>query len=743
MDFRNSESWTAARRRAAAPGMTRRQFVKVTTVAGAGLTLVIVLPGCSPKSGGIVARSGIVMPFVHIDPDDTVTVICKHLEAGQGVWTGLTAIVAEELDAAWSQMHVADAPAKVPMYGNLAFNPKGLVQGTGGSTSVANSWMQLRQAGATARTMLVRAAAKRWHVAPENITVKEGVVSHPASGRKASFGELADGAARMPVPPHVKLKDPDQFTLIGRRDLPRLDARDKSEGKERYAIDVMLPGMMTAVVLRSPRFGGKVKSFDASKAKAVQGVVDVVEIPSGVAVVGRDTWSAKKGRDLLAVSWDDSTAEKRGTAQLVEDFRRLASSKEALTAAERGNVDTALEHAQKRIEADFEFPYLAHAPMETLTAVCRLSQDACEIWAGCQFQTVDQANAAKVTGLKPHQVSINTLAAGGTFGRRANFESDYIVEVASIAKATGGRYPVRLIWTREDDVQHGKYRPLNLHRIAAGVSREGKVAYRQRVVGQSIMAGAPWGGPKGVDPSAVEGNAAEEYDLEQVSITWSDPKAGIPVLWWRSVGHTHMAFSKEVIIDELAEAAGQDPVAFRLALLTGHPRQAGVLKLAAEKAGWDKPFPRGKGRGRGVAVHHSFNTAVAQVAEVTISGNDIRVDRVVCAVDCGIAVTPEIIEAQMQSAIGYGLSAALWGAITLTEGRVDQTNFDNYRVARINEMPKVEVYIVPSTAAPTGVGEPGTPPIAPAVANAVRAATGIRIRRLPFDLGTARREQRA
>jgi isoquinoline 1-oxidoreductase beta subunit len=380
--------------------------------------------------------------------------------------------------------------------------------------------------------------------------------------------------------------------------------------------------------------------------------------------------------------------------------------------------------------------------METLTAVCRLSPDHCEIWAGCQFQTIDQENAAKATGLEPHQVAINTLAAGGTFGRRANFESDYIVEVASIAKATGGRYPVRLIWTREDDIEHGRYRPLNLHRITAGIGPGDKVAFRQHVVGQSIMARAPWGAPRGVDPTAVEGNAADEYDLQNVSITWSDPKVGIPVLWWRSVGHSHMAFSKEVIIDELAEAAGKDPVAFRLALLGTHPREAAVLELAAEKAGWARPFPRGNGRGRGVAVHKSFNSVVAQVAEVTVSGNDIRVDRVICAVDCGIAVTPGVIEAQMQSGIGYGLSAALWGAITLTDGRVDQSNFDNYRVVRINEMPKIEVYIVPSTNAPTGVGEPGTPPIAPAVANAVRAATGIRLRRLPFDLAAARREQK-
>jgi isoquinoline 1-oxidoreductase beta subunit len=540
------------------------------------------------------------------------------------------------------------------------------------------------------------------------------------------------------------LKDPAQFTLIGRGHLPRLDSRDKSSGRQKYAIDVMLPGMMTAVVMRPPRFGGRVASFDASKAKAVPGVVDVVEIPRGVAVVGRDLWSAKKGREALHVTWDESAAEKRGTTELLAEYRKLAAGHEALTAAQRGDADAALGRAHKVIHADFEFPYLAHAPMEPLTAVCRLSPDRCEIWAGCQFQTVDQMNAAKMTGLEPHQVTIQTLAAGGSFGRRANFASDYIAEVASIAKATGGRYPVRLIWTREDDITGGRYRPLNLHRIAAGVGRDGKVAYRQRVVGQSIMADSPFGAPKGVDSSAIEGNAAEEYDLEHVSITWSKPDVGVPVLWWRSVGHTHMAFSKEVIIDELAEAAGEDPVAFRLRLLGNHPRHAAVLRLVAEKAGWQQPFAGGKGRGRGVAVHESFGSVVAQVAEVTVSGNDIRVDRVVCAVDCGIAVTPDVVVAQMQSGIGYGLSAALWGEITLTGGRVDQSNFDGYRVMRINEMPKVvEVHIAPSTSSPSGVGEPGTPPIAPAVANAVRMATGIRLRRLPFDLAAARKERKA
>jgi isoquinoline 1-oxidoreductase beta subunit len=749
MYFRQTDIEQVAARGGGTPAeLTRRQFLKLTTVAGSGLTLGIVLPGCGrgPLGGAGVAGSTshpLAIPFVRVAPDNTVTVICKHVEAGQGVWTGLPAIVAEELDASWEQMRVESAPAEVPAYQNMAFVPLGVhAQFTGGSTAVANSWEQLRHAGATARAMLVAAAAQEWRVPPGEIIVSEGVLSHAAAGRQATFGELAGSAARQAVPATVRLKDPAGFRIVGREKLPRLDSRDKSTGKQQFAIDVKLPGMMTAVVMRPPRFGGKVSSFDATKAKAVPGVADVVQIPRGVAVVGRDMWSARKGREALSVTWDESAAEKRGTAELMKEYRALGRGKEAVTVAQRGDVDAVLAHAAQRVEGEFEFPYLAHAPMEPLTAACRLSPDKCEIWAGCQFQTADQANAAAAAGLKPEQVTIHTLAAGGTFGRRANFESDYIAEVASIAKATGGKYPVRLIWTREDDITGGRYRPLNYHRVSAGIGKDGKIAYRQRIVGQSILAGTPFATvmvKNGVDPTAVGGSAAEQYDLEHVNVSWSETKVGVPVLWWRSVEHTHMAFSKEVIIDELAQAAGQDPIAFRLALLGKHPRHVGALKLAAEKAGWDRPFPKEKGRGRGVAVQESFGSVVAQVAEVTVSGDKISVDRVVCAVDCGIAVTPDVVKAQMQSGIGYGLSAALYGRITLTDGHVDQNNFHQYQVLRINEMPRlIEVYIVPSTNPPSGVGEPGTPPIAPAVANAVRAASGIRLHTLPFDLAAAR-----
>jgi len=720
--------------------LDRRDFLKITTLAGSGLTLGVVLPGCAAPAPPAAPLS---MPFVRIDPDNTVTVFSKHLEAGQGVWTGLPAIVAEELDAAWGQMRVESAPAQVPLYQNLAFVPLGVhAQFTGGSTAVANSWQQLREAGATARAMLVAAAAKYWSVPAAEVTVSDGVIAHAASRHKATLGELAGLAAKQPVPTSVKLKDPASFRIVGKEKLPRLDAKSKSTGQQQYAIDVMLPGMMTAVVMRPPRFGGKVRSFDASKAKAVAGVVDVVEIPRGVAVVASDMWSAKKGREALSVEWDESAAEKRGTKQLLKEYRELARGKDAVLVVESGDTDAALAHAAHRVAGEFEFPYLAHATMEPLTAVCSLGADKCEIWAGCQMQTADQAAAAAIAGLKPEQVVIHTLAAGGTFGRRATPDSDFVSEVTSIAKATGGKYPVRLIWTREDDIMGGRYRPMNFHRIEAGIGKDGSIAWRQRLVGQSIIIGTPFEAvmvKNGIDPTAVGGNAAEEYDLDHAHISWNGPKVGVPVLWWRSVENTHTAYSKEVMIDELALAGGQDPVAFRLAHLGKHPRHVAALKLAAEKAGWDQPFEKSGGRGRGVAVHESFGTVVAQIAEVRVVGDKLTVDRVVCAVDCGIAVTPDVVRAQMQSAIGYGLSAALTGKITLTDGHVDQSNFHQYTVLRLPDMPRtIEVYIVPSTNPPSGVGEPGTPPIAPAVANAVRDAAGIRLHTLPFDLAAAR-----
>jgi isoquinoline 1-oxidoreductase beta subunit len=667
--------------------------------------------------------------FVRIGADNSVTVISKHIEMGQGTYTGLATILAEELDADWSQVRVEGAPADAKLYNNLKWGP---MQGTGGSSAVANSYDQLRKAGAAARAMLVAAAADTWHVPASEITVANGVVSSKG-GRKATFGELAEKAATMPVPPDPKLKDPKQFRLIGKH-VPRKDSKAKTNGSAQFTADVKLPGMLTAVVAHPPVFGAKVASFDASKAKAIRGVVNVVQIPSGVAVLGNDFWSAKRGRDALVVQWDESGAPKLGSVELLAQYKELAA-KPGKPTQNLGDVENGFKGAAKTLDATFEFPYLAHATMEPMNCVMQLKDGGCEVWNGEQFQTVDQGNIAKVLGLPPEQVKINMLYAGGSFGRRANPHSDYVVEAAQIVKAVGGSAPIKLQWTREDDTRAGHYRPMYYHALRAALDGKGNiVAWQHRIVGQSILTGTPMAAmmKDGIDPTSVEG-ANIPYSVPNLRVELHTTEGSVPVQWWRSVGSTHTAFSTEVFIDELAAAAGKDPVAFRRAMLDKHPRHRAVLDLAAAKAGWGTALP--KGRARGIAVAESFETVVAQVAEITLLDNGgFRVDRVVCAVDCGLAVNPDVIRAQMEGGIGYGLSAALHGAITLKDGRVEQSNFHDYRPLRINEMPRVEVHIVPSTEAPTGVGEPGVPPIAPAVANALAAATGQWLRNPPLRL---------
>jgi isoquinoline 1-oxidoreductase beta subunit len=644
-------------------------------------------------------------------------------------------LVAEELDADWSQIRVEGAPADASRYNNLFM---GTMQGTGGSTAMANSFEQMRKAGATARAMLVVAAAQRWKVGPESIHVKDGMVMHAASGRKASFGQLAEQAAKLPVPTEVKLKDPKDFIYIGKR-VPRKDTSEKITGRAIFTQDVRLPGMLTALVAHPPRFGAKVKTFDASKARAVPGVVDVVGIPNGVAVLAKDFWSAKTGREALTVEWDETHAFTLGSPEILAQYKELA--KQPGTIARRdGDAEGALGTAAKRLEAAYEFPYLAHATMEPMNCVVRLRPSICEVWNGEQFQTADQAAVAATVGLKPEQVKLHMLYAGGSFGRRANPHSDYLVEAAAIAKAIRGRAPVKLVWTREDDMQAGYYRPMYYHGLKAGLDANGKVvAWQHRIVGQSILTGTLFEGAmvkNGVDATSVEGAATLPYTIPNLTVDLHSPKLPVPVQWWRSVGSTHTAFSTETFIDEVAVAAGRDPVELRRALLDKHPRHRAVLELAAAKSGWGTPLPKGadgERRGRGVALHESFHTFVAQVAEVTVKPDgSYRVDRVVCAVDCGIAVNPDVIRAQMEGGIGFGLAPVLHSAITLKEGVVEQANFDSYVPLRIDEMPAVEVHIVESQENPTGVGEPGTPVIAPAVANALYAATGKRVRRLPI-----------
>jgi len=727
------------------PPVDRRTFLKVVGLSGAGFMI-----GCgrgedtAPVAGsaggtatgadaGTAAGEEIATgPFIRIGTDNTVTVIVKHLDKGQGVTTGLPTIVAEELDAAWSQMQAEFAPADASLYNNLAFGP---MQGTGGSTSIANSWMQLRKAAAGAKAMLVGAAAAEWQVPAGEITVSKGVVSHAASGRSATFGELALAAADITPPADPPLKDPADFTLIGTK-VPRLDSAAKTDGSLEFTMDLTRPGMLVALVAHAPRFGAKVKSFDATAAKAVAGVTDVVEIPRGVAVVADSYWSAQKGREALTVEWDESAAEKRGSEELFAEYEAKAKE-DGLAARDDGDAPGALGAAENVVRREYRLPFLAHATMEPMDCVVELADGGCRIWTGSQIQTIDQNIAARILGLQPEQVEINTLFAGGSFGRRAVPDSDYVADAVAVAKAIEGRAPVKLIWTREDDMRAGRYRPMSYHVLEGALDGDGKpAAWRHQAVIQSFMKGTAFAGmmQDGIDPSAVEGSRDLPYAIPNLRVDWHPFDNGVPTLWWRSVGHTQNGFVTEVFIDELATAAGRDPVELRRELLAGHPRHLAVLELAAEKAGWGEDL--GANRGRGVAVHKSFGTYVAEVADVTIADDgSFSVDRVVCAVDCGIAINPDVIRAQMEGGIAYALSAALREEITLEDGRVQQDNFDNYRPLRIDEMPTVEVHIVASGEAPTGVGEPGVPPLAPAVANAVFAATGERTYRLPFVRG--------
>ncbi len=684
--------------------------------------------------------------FLRIDLQGVVTVIAKHLEMGQGSYTGLATLLAEELDADWSKVRVEGAPANTALYANLTLG----FHATGGSSAIANSFEQMRKAGATARAMLVRAAAERWQVPATEIHVSKGILSHPGSGRSAGFGEVAAAAASLPIPSEIVLKKPEQFTLIGNPRTRRTDSQSKTDGSAIFTQDMKLPGMLVAASAHPTRYGATVNSVNAAAAMAIPGVVGVVQFPAsprgqaGVAVLARDTWTAFQGRNALDIVWNDSTVFRAGSADILTAYQDTAGKAGPVWRKE-GDVAAALSGARTVIEAEYCVPYVAHAPMEPMNCLVKLSADGCEIWNGEQWQTDDQAAVAQRLGLPVERVTIHQLYAGGSFGRRANPAADYLLEAVSIAKAaqeSGIDAPVKLVWTREDDMRGGNYRPTYLHRARLGLDDAGAlIAWHHRVVGQSIVMGTKFEGlvKDGVDPISVEGCAAP-YDIPNLQIELHTPTATenpITVQWWRSVGHSHTAFATECLIDEAAAAAGQDPLAFRRKLLTKHPRHRNVLELAAEKAGWSQPLPPGapgERRGRGIAVHQAFNTIVAQVAEVTVTRDGrFKVDRIVCSVDCGIVVNPDIVKAQMEGGIGFGLGTALHSSITFRDGETEQTNFDGFRVLRIDEMPQVEVHIVASTEHPTGVGEPSVPPVAPAVTNALFAATGRRARHLPLS----------
>jgi isoquinoline 1-oxidoreductase beta subunit len=718
--------------------LTRRAALKGV----AGLVIGFYLPfsahgqSGSARPSGADARSVTFAPnaFIRIGTDDLVTVLIKHIEFGQGPFTGLATLVAEELDADWAQMRAEHAPSNPALYKNFLLG----MQGTGGSTAIANSYDQMRKAGATARTMLVQAAANLWNTPLSEIVIDRGVLRHPATGREGRFGQFAAAAAELSVPEDAPLKQPASFRLIGREGaVKKLDVPEKTNGKAQFAIDNYAPGMLTVVVGRSPRFGGKVASFDATAARSIPGVVDVKQLPTGVAVYAEGMWPALKAREALHIAWDDTTAEMRNSQQMIEEYRALARG-HGITVAARGDAEAVLAKAGKVIEAEFAFPYLAHAPMEPLDGFLHWDGERARARFGCQLQTGDHNMIASILGLPVEGVEIETMLAGGSFGRRGQADMHLAAELARAAKAIGPGHPVKLMWTREDDIRGGYYRPLFLHRLRGAVSGATIVAWAHRIVGQSIVKGTPYESmiiKDGIDPLSVEGARDIPYDIADFRCELHTTEAAVPVLSWRSVGHTHTGYAVECFVDELLQAAGKDPVAGRLEMMGDAPRAAGALRAVAMLAGWSGPGPVDK-RARGVAVVECFGTYVAQIAEVSLGDGDRpRVHKVWCAVDCGVAVNPDVIRAQMEGGIGFGLGHVLFAEVTIEAGRPLQGNFDTYRSLRIDEMPEVEVVIVRSAENPTGVGEPGVPPIGPAVANAMAALGLERPRRLPMVRG--------
>jgi isoquinoline 1-oxidoreductase beta subunit len=719
--------------------VSRRAVLKAGALASTGLVLGFVVPGArrfalaqAPEGGGTPPPLKPTLPapnaFLRIAPDDSVTILLAHSEMGQGIWTALPMLVAEELECDWSRVKVEHAPA-APAYAHTGFG----IQATGGSTSVWTEFDRYRQVGALARDMLVRAAAERWKVDASTCQVASGIVS--SGHRSARFGELAEAAAALTPANEIALKPRTQWQLIGKR-TRRLDSKTKLDGSAVFGLDVRLPGMRYAMVARGPVFGAKVKSFDAEAARAIKGVREVVQISNGVAVIADHTHAARLGRDALAIEWDLGPNAGLDSDTLRSEYAALAKTAGAV-AKTQGDAAAALAAAKNMLEAEYEVPYLAHACMEPLNCTLRVADGKAELWTGTQFQTLDQGAVAQVLGVAPENVAVHTTFLGGGFGRRANPVSDFVREAAEVAKAA--KDPVQVVWSREDDMRGGYYRPMYLHRLRAALGADGGIsAWHDTVVGQSILAGTPFAAmiKDGVDESSVEGAHNSPYlgAIAAHRVELHSPTPGVPVLWWRSVGHTHTAFAVESFIDELAHAAKKDPLAFRRALLAkaGAKRHLAVLDKAAAGFGWNRPLA--KGRGKGIAVHESFGSYVAQAAEVSVEGATVRVHRVVAAIDCGLFVNPLTIEAQVEGAIAYGLSALLRSEITFKEGRVQQSNFHDYPVLRIQEMPKVEVHIVDSGEKPGGVGEPGTPPIFAAVCNAIFACTGKRIRRLPLSV---------
>jgi len=700
--------------------LNRRTFLKVSAAAGGGL----IVGGFFPVVSDLTAEAaGLFEPsvWVKIAADDTVTMTLTMLEMGQGVMTSMPMLVAEELDVDWNRIKTEWAPAH-PKYGNPNFGGQQL---TAGSNSVRGMWKVLRESGATARAMLMTAAAQTWSVAENTVSTEKGEVVHKASGRRLKYGALVDKAAALPVPKTVALKDPKDFKVLG-QSLQRLDIPEKVNGKAEFGLDVKRPGMLIARVVRCPVFGGKVSSFNADKAKAVAGVRHVVAISGGVAVAADNYWAASKGAQALEVKWDEGPLAKLNSADISRKYAELAEQP-GKVARNNGDAAAALKGAAKSIERVFEVPFLAHACMEPMNCTADVRADRCDVWVPTQGQTASQQAAMAASGLPADKVHIFTTYLGGGFGRRG--EADFVADAVETSKAVGK--PVKVVWTREDDIQHDFYRPVTYVRMWAAADAAGKpVAYQMRMVQQSLMkriGGLP---PNGVDFISVDGAANLPYDIPNIRIEYTETDPGIPFGFWRSVGASVTGFVVEGFIDELAATAGEDPFEFRRKRLSKHPRHKAVLELVAEKSGWGKPLPQG--RARGIALLECFGSIVGQVAEVSVTNGNVKIHKMWCAVDAGWVVNPDTIKAQMEGGTLYGVSAALNGEITIQNGRVVQRHFNDYKVVRMNEAPEVETHIVASAEEPGGIGEPSTAVAAGALVNAIAAATGKRIYKLPI-----------
>ncbi|MGI6854970.1 molybdopterin cofactor-binding domain-containing protein [Mesorhizobium sp. 1B3] len=664
--------------------------------------------------------------FIRIGSDGEVVLTMPYVEMGQGTYTSIPMLLAEELEVELKQVRLEHAPPDEKLYGNPLL---GGIQATGNSNAIRGAWQPLREAGATARTMLIAAAAKQWNVDPTSCAARTGEVHHLPTGKHIPYGELAGDAAGMPIPQNVALKKPEDFKLIGTA-AKRLDAPGKVDGSALYGIDVRLPGLTIATLAQSPVFGGRVKSVDDAAAKAIKGVRQIVQLDDAVAVVADHMGAAKKGLAALTIEWDEGPHAEVTTDTIVEELDKATLAPGAV-AQNIGDVDRAMADAVIKIEATYQVPFLAHATMEPMNCTVHARADSCEIWVGTQAIARAQAMAAEVAGMPLEKVAVHNHLIGGGFGRR--LEADGVVRAVQIARQVDG--PVKVVWTREEDIQHDMYRPAFLDRISGGLDAEGKlIAWNNRFAGSSVIARwVPPGFNNGLDPDTTEGAIDLTYDLPNMHVEYARVEPpGIPTAFWRSVGPSHNVFVTESFMDEMAAAAKQDPVSFRLGLLDKSPRAKAVLELAAEKAGWGQPLP--ERAGRGVSVQFVFASYMAQVAEVEVSkAGEVKVKRVVCAVDCGTVVNPDTVRAQVQSGVVFGITAALYGAVTLKDGRVEQSNFDTYQILRMNETPAIEVHIVQSSDPPGGIGETGTSAIAPAVTNAIFAATGTRLRRLPID----------